>query len=32
MNRKLIGFFENYVRIIFTRYKYKVKYWLTLRV
>jgi len=29
VNRKLIGFFENYVRTIFTRYKYKVKYWLT---
>lgn len=28
-NRKLIGFFENYVRTIFTRYKDKVKYWLT---
>ena len=25
----LIGFFENYVRTIFTRYKDKVKYWLT---
>jgi len=29
VNRKLIGFFENYVRIIFNRYKDKVKYWLT---
>ena len=29
INRKLIGFFENYVRTIFTRYKDKVKYWLT---
>lgn len=29
VNRKLIGFFENYVRTIFTRYKDKVKYWLT---
>lgn len=29
LNRKLIGFFENYVRTIFTRYKDKVKYWLT---
>ncbi|AAK78719.1 6-phospho-beta-glucosidase [Clostridium acetobutylicum] len=28
-NRKLIGFFENYVRTIFNRYKNKVKYWLT---
>ncbi|BCJ94052.1 6-phospho-beta-glucosidase [Anaerocolumna cellulosilytica] len=28
-NRKLIGFYENYVRTIFTRYKNKVKYWLT---
>lgn len=28
-NRKLIGFFENYVRVIFERYKGKVKYWLT---
>lgn len=28
-NRKLIGFFENYVRIIFERYKDKVKYWVT---
>jgi 6-phospho-beta-glucosidase len=28
-NRKLIGFFENYVRTIFNRYKDKVKYWLT---
>lgn len=28
-NRKLIGFYENYVRAIFTRYKDKVKYWLT---
>ncbi|MBC2478575.1 glycoside hydrolase family 1 protein, partial [Clostridium beijerinckii] len=28
-NRKLVGFFENYVRTIFTRYKDKVKYWLT---
>lgn len=28
-NRKMIGFFENYVRTIFTRYKDKVKYWLT---
>ena len=29
VNRKLIGFFENYVRVIFNRYKEKVKYWLT---
>lgn len=29
INSKLIGFYENYVRIIFTRYKDKVKYWLT---
>lgn len=29
INRKLIGFYENYVRTIFTRYKGKVKYWLT---
>lgn len=29
VNRKLIGFFENYVRTIFERYKGKVKYWLT---
>jgi len=29
VNRKLIVFFENYVRTIFTRYKDKVKYWLT---
>lgn len=28
-NRKLIGFFEKYVRTVFTRYKGKVKYWLT---
>lgn len=28
-NPKLIGFFENYVRCVFTRYKDKVKYWLT---
>ena len=29
VNRKLIGFFENYVTTIFERYKNKVKYWLT---
>lgn len=28
-NRKLISFFENYARTVFTRYKKKVKYWLT---
>lgn len=28
-NRRLIGFFEKYVRTVFTRYKGKVKYWLT---
>lgn len=28
-NRELIGFYENYVRTIFRRYKDKVKYWLT---
>ena len=29
VNRKMIGFYENYVRTVFTRYKDKVKYWLT---
>lgn len=29
VNRKLIGFYENYVRTLFGRYKDKVKYWLT---
>ena len=29
VNRDLIGFFENYARTVFTRYKNKVKYWLT---
>ncbi len=29
VNRKMIGFYENYVRTIFARYKDKVKYWLT---
>lgn len=29
LNRKMIGFYERYVRTIFTRYKDKVKYWLT---
>ncbi|MDY3042289.1 glycoside hydrolase family 1 protein, partial [Streptococcus pluranimalium] len=28
-SRDLIGFYENYVRTVFTRYKDKVKYWLT---
>ena len=28
-SRELIGFYENYVRTVFTRYKDKVKYWLT---
>lgn len=28
-SRKLIGFYENYVRTIFERYKDKVRYWLT---
>lgn len=28
-DRRTIGFFENYVRTIFNRYKGKVKYWLT---
>lgn len=28
-NRKMIGFYEHYVRTIFARYKGKVKYWLT---
>ena len=28
-NRKRIGFFENYCRTIFSRYRGKVKYWLT---
>jgi 6-phospho-beta-glucosidase len=28
-NRKLIDFFERYARTVFTRYKDKVKYWLT---
>ena len=28
-NRKLIGFYERYVKTIFRRYKDKVKYWLT---
>ena len=29
MSRELIGFYERYVRTIFTRYRDKVKYWLT---
>lgn len=29
VNRKMIGFYENYVRTIFNRYGKKVKYWLT---
>lgn len=28
-NRKLIGFFEHYCRTVFTRYRDKVKYWMT---
>ncbi|MGG6313091.1 glycoside hydrolase family 1 protein [Paenibacillus macerans] len=28
-NRKLVGFYERYARTIFSRYKDKVKYWLT---
>jgi 6-phospho-beta-glucosidase len=28
-DRRLIGFYENYVRTLFARYKGKVKYWLT---
>ena len=29
VNHDLIGFYEKYVRVIFDRYKNKVKYWLT---
>lgn len=29
VDRRMIGFYENYVRVIFDRYKGKVKYWLT---
>lgn len=29
LDRRLIGFYERYARTIFTRYKGKVKYWLT---
>ena len=29
VNHALIGFYENFVRTIFSRYKDKVKYWLT---
>lgn len=28
-DRRLIGFFENYAKTVFTRYQGKVKYWLT---
>ncbi|MDR3021532.1 MAG: 6-phospho-beta-glucosidase [Clostridiales bacterium] len=28
-NRKLIAFFENYAKVLFNRFKNKVKYWLT---
>ena len=28
-SRELVGFYERYVRTVFTRYKDKVKYWLT---
>lgn len=29
LDRRMIGFYERYVRTIFTRYRSKVKYWLT---
>lgn len=29
VNRQMIGFYERYARTLFTRYKDKVKYWLT---
>lgn len=29
LDRRMIGFYEKYVRVIFERYKKKVKYWLT---
>ncbi len=29
LDRRLIGYYERYVRTVFTRYKGKVKYWLT---
>ncbi len=29
LNRKMIGFYERYVRTVFERYKDKVRYWLT---
>ena len=29
LSREMIGFYENYVRTVFTRYHDKVKYWLT---
>ncbi|MDP2613935.1 family 1 glycosylhydrolase, partial [Oceanobacter sp. 2_MG-2023] len=28
-SRELVGFFETYAKTIFTRYKDKVKYWMT---
>ena len=28
-DRRLVGFYENYCRAVFTRYRNKVKYWLT---
>lgn len=28
-NRKMIDYYEKYCKVIFNRYKYKVKYWLT---
>ncbi|MDR2007451.1 MAG: 6-phospho-beta-glucosidase [Alphaproteobacteria bacterium] len=28
-NRKVVGFFENYARTVFNRYKDKVRYWMT---
>ena len=28
-DRRLIGFFERYCRVVFDRYKEKVKYWMT---
>lgn len=29
VNRKMVGFYERFVRTLFTRYRDKVKYWLT---
>lgn len=29
VNRKMVGFYEKYVKTLFSRYKGKVKYWLT---